>query len=137
MSDRDAIIASIESFATLGPDWDGQGGAPPSSGVIATASVLARQFSSPWPASVTATPAGSILFTWEDGGQYQELEVDQPNHASWMAIDTSGTTRHGELLIESSRGTIVGFTGRWGRRPETNHIGKDERTPEVRPEPHR
>lgn len=120
MPDRDAIIAAIEGFRGLTDNWDGQGAAAPSSGVIDTALTLARLFFGPWPASVTATPAGSILFAGErDGGGYGELEVAEPGRAEWMSVDLDWTAHHGEFLVEGE--SVVMFTSRLGKRPSPPH----------------
>jgi hypothetical protein len=97
------VVRALEPLRRLRDNWDGLGAAAPSAGVVDTAIDLASHLSRhdlPAPTTVAPTPAGTILFTWDnawDEAQYWELEIRTPNWLEWMQIDWDGAVTHGEF----------------------------------------
>ncbi len=102
---RDAwrkVVRALEPLRGLRNDWDGLGAAAPSIELVDSAIELANYLSRidhRAPTTVAPTPAGTILFTWEDA-EYWELEIRLPYHAEWMRVDGRGTVTHGDDLIQ-------------------------------------
>lgn len=93
----DNVLRSLYGLKSLQDNWDGQGSAAPSADLIQSAVELAeflRRVSTP-PTTAVATPAGTILFSWEDQSTYYEIEVMAPYRAEWMFVDQNGVATHG------------------------------------------
>jgi hypothetical protein len=97
------VIRALEPLRRLRHNWDGLGAAAPRPGVLDTAIDLAGylgQRDQPAPTTVAPTPAGTILFTWDDAWdeiRYYELEIRTPNWLTWMQIDDAGSVTHGQF----------------------------------------
>lgn len=98
------VRRALEPLKRLRDDWDGLGASAPLPGVIDTALDLATymgQRNHLAPTTAAPTPAGTILFTWDDtwgNVRYFELEIRAPNWLTWMQIDVNGSITHGQWL---------------------------------------
>lgn len=93
------VILALEPLRRLRDNWDGLGAAAPSVAMVDSAIDLASsldQADQRAPTSVAPTPAGTILFTWDDA-EYLEIEIRSPYYAEWMRIGENGSVKHGEL----------------------------------------
>jgi hypothetical protein len=93
----DDVLRALQDLMRLRDDWDGEGAVAPSRSVVRSAIFIAirlRNLESPIPTTAVATRAGTILFSWQDGSDYQEVEVT-PDAIEWMSIDRNGVAEHG------------------------------------------
>ena len=98
------MIQSLEKLDQLGDDWDGCGSPAPLAGVVSMAILIARRLgdeAAPLPDAAVPTPAGTVLFSWEDGKSYLEIEATGSNTAEWMRLDSEGNESHGEFRSHS------------------------------------
>lgn len=85
------ILNDLLALGQLGPDWDGQGAAAPSTELLESARALTQRLLDEGveaPSCVVAGVNGTVLFEWQaEDGEYAELEVTQPYRADayWMA----------------------------------------------------
>jgi hypothetical protein len=97
------VIGALQELETLEDDWDGQGAEAPPSAVIRQSVWFASQFQKfgqmPPPATATATPAGTVLFTWVEGSTYLEVEVVSPVRLEWMLKERGKAATHGEVVL--------------------------------------
>ncbi len=91
------VVRALEPLRRLGDNWDGLGAAAPSIELVDSAIDLANylgRIDHSAPTTVAPTPAGTILFTWEDP-EYLEIEIRSPYYAEWMRVDGDGIVTHG------------------------------------------
>lgn len=69
----DEVVATLEEFRLLEPNWNGYGGLPLPSVVLDKAIALVRDMK-PCP-SVFPSGRGSVQLEWEQGGLYVEMEI--------------------------------------------------------------
>ena len=97
------VVRALLPLRYLRDDWDGQGAAAPPIGVVDTAIDLAGSFARndmPTPTAVAPTPAGSIVFAWDNPSadiRYIEVEVMAPGRLDLMRIDADGIATHGQI----------------------------------------
>jgi len=93
----DRAIQAVLALDGLEADWDGQGAVAPLPDLVREAAGLCRRLwdaGNPGPSTVVATPAGSVLFTWDNGGVYREAEV-AVDGIKWMFVDGTNPVVHG------------------------------------------
>ena len=98
------VVRSLQALASLRDNWDGLGAIAPSLAVVRTAVDVAerqRDGEMGLPATAVATPAGTILFGWEEGQNYLEIEVISPTLVEWMTVDQNGIAEHGSIPWQS------------------------------------
>ncbi len=101
---------ALRAIRLLGDDWDGNGARAPLAGVVDAAIRIGRRLASqrwPEPASLSASPSGSIVMSWQEHNQYLEIEVVSPTRAEWMSVGESGAAIHGTL--EPERPPTIAF----------------------------
>src|SRR5262245_20964910 len=75
-SELDAAESTLRDFATLGPDWDGDGALSINPTVISNATAIARALGSAFPMpDINPNPNGTISFEWESGSGIAHLEM--------------------------------------------------------------
>jgi hypothetical protein len=89
---RNDSIKRVEELAHLQDDWDGYGAFAPSVFVCKYADWLikkiAEDFQSLPSPEITASPSGTVLFTWEKGSVEVALEIGDQNFSGY--IERSG-----------------------------------------------
>jgi hypothetical protein len=99
----DGVLLAISELRGLAEDWDGLGANAVTDETQSSASAAAEAMAHdgwPVPASITATPAGSIGFVWCDeweGAPYFEVEFIGRDRAEWMSQSSDGEYSHGDL----------------------------------------
>jgi hypothetical protein len=71
-------------------------------GVVARAIKLCKLLEEvrfPVPTTATATRSGGILFVWEQGPDYKEIEIVGQDRIEWMAIGSDNKAEHGEISL--------------------------------------
>lgn len=98
---------TIAGFATLTDDWDGQGAIAPKPSLILKALSLLIELHDahesnepihrllPPPSRVGACPMGGILFEWQTGMKYLEVEITPAGALEWMEERKGQPVRHG------------------------------------------
>ncbi len=84
------IMDALIDLLRLEDDWDGQGAKAPSQSLVHSSIELARMLSDPLEQPMDALPFGTVpsrvvpgvngtvIFEWQEGETYSELEVTQP-----------------------------------------------------------
>lgn len=96
------VIRSVQGLENLQDDWDGQGAEAPSLAIIRAAIRVAENFQKSCeqpPVTAVATPAGTVLFTWEDQSSYFEFEIASPDRLEWMQKEQGKPATHGETWL--------------------------------------
>lgn len=103
----DRVLRSLRKLRSLQNNWDGEGSNPPPSPIIEAAIRLVDRLQSSGfsiPTTAVASRAETVLFTWQQGSCYQEIEVVAPDRIEWMMIDERGNSTHGEINLQD--GTV-------------------------------
>jgi hypothetical protein len=94
-------VRDLRRIVSYQDDWDGNGAVAPSPEVLRTV----RQFMDRWsredrlpPGRIVASPAGSVVLEWREGGRYLEAEIDEPGTIEWMLEAPDGSFSHWKTL---------------------------------------
>ena len=78
----------------LRDDWDGLGAKAPAFHIVKSAYILFHQLRRdqglPPPNALSASPKGSIVFTWNQSGTYLEAEIPDPQRVVWLLELSNG-----------------------------------------------
>ena len=73
-------FVKLREIRSYDVDWNDEGGVPPTLQVVSQALSIAkilRTNREPAPSRCHATDEGNIIMSWEDTGEYFELEIDE------------------------------------------------------------
>ncbi len=93
-------IDELLSIRNLEDDWDGLGAKGPSTALVDSALRLAlifRSSNTPAPCRIVPGRTGTVIFEWQVGETYQELEVTRPHHAECVMITAGHLDQTEEL----------------------------------------
>jgi len=93
-------IDELLSIRNLQDDWDGLRAKAPSTALVDSALRLALNFrttKTPAPCRIVPDRTGTVIFEWQVGDTYQELEVTRPHHAEFVIITAGHLDRTQEL----------------------------------------
>ena len=92
-SDRDDFwnsrIDGLLAIRSLANDWDGQGAQAPSTELVDSALLLAQDLrlsGAEPPDRIVSGVNGTVIFEWQDGEEYCEIEVTRPYHAECLRL---------------------------------------------------
>lgn len=94
-------IKGVYKIRALQPDWDGEGGQPPSSDVARTALAIISYLSSEdlRPPFVAPTPCGGISFEWVEENREVEIEILPDSHLLFLKVENGEPVEEGEIDI--------------------------------------
>lgn len=90
---------TLAGFANLADDWDGDKAIAPKPLLVLKAMMLLAELRAtpnrPPPSRIAACPVGGILFEWQTGGNYLEVEITPAGAIEWMEEREGQPVRHG------------------------------------------
>ena len=105
-------LKRLVELSNLTDDWDGDGAAPPSTVVVATARAILLRLRTQLPIApdgVFAGPRGTILLTWHNGDSYFEMEIVAGSAIEWLVSVPGVPKRHGDSWDDTSVGLLNAF----------------------------
>lgn len=97
VSEKDSLIKHLNSYHTLGEDWDGYGGVPPSEQTIADGitfvDYMSENFVTP---RIGVSGDGEISFFWESDGYYIDVGLIGDGTFSFYARGPEGDELFGD-----------------------------------------
>jgi len=93
---------SLGAVRTLKENWDDGGALVPSTDLVNAGEEILRFFwrwlRLPAPSRVGAGPNGTVLLEWQNGPNYFEIEVCDPQSVEWMMALPNEKPQHGKGL---------------------------------------
>jgi hypothetical protein len=96
-------IDELLAIRSLADDWDGQGAKAPSTELVDSALVLAQAFrrgGAEAPSRIVPGVNGTVIFEWQAGEEYCEIEVTRPYQAEGLRFLPGQPTEHWVIKAE-------------------------------------
>jgi hypothetical protein len=96
-------IDELLAIRLLPDDWDGQGSTAPATDLVDSALMLARslrQGGIEAPNRIVPGVNGSVIFEWQVGEEYCEIEVTRPYHAEGLRLVPGQPPEHWLIQAE-------------------------------------
>lgn len=96
-------IEELLTIRSYEDDWDGQGAKSPSTKLVESALILAetfRQGGVEAPSRIVLGVNGTVIFEWQAGEDYCEIEVTRPSHAEGLRLVPGRSAEHWVIEAE-------------------------------------
>lgn len=96
-------IDELLAIRSLADDWDGQAAKAPSTELVDSALVLAQAFGrggAEAPSRIVPGVNGTVIFEWQAGEEYCEIEVTRPYHAEGLRFVPGQPAEHWVIEAE-------------------------------------
>jgi hypothetical protein len=96
-------IDELLAIRSLADDWDGQAAKAPSTELVDSALVLAvafRRGGAEAPSRIVPGVNGTLVFEWQAGEEYCEIEVPRPYHAEGLRVVPGQPPEHWVIEAE-------------------------------------
>ena len=96
-------IDELLAIRSLADDWDGQAAKAPSTELVDSALVLAvafRRGGAEAPSRIVPGVNGTLVFEWQAGEEYCEIEVTRPYHAEGLRVVPGQPPEHWVIEAE-------------------------------------